>query len=471
MNRIFFILIFLISGSFISYSQTGWTLQQCIEHALKNNLSLKQAEIQTQINENNLTQSKAGWLPSLNAGMNHTYNIGRTIDRYTNTFADQQVLSQNFYISSQFTLWSGLSQVNTIKANQYSWKASVQTVEQQKNDMALSVATSFLQVVYNEELKNIAENQVKISKEQMDRTQKMADAGVLAISNVYDMKAQVANDEYTFTSTKNTYKLALLNLQQLLNLDTVNNFSIERPDIQVNGSGLIISTPSEIYQVALKNQPQIKGAEFTLISSEKTLAAARGRISPSLTMNGSIGTGYSGLAKDITGVNFTGYDTTAITTGGQYVLSPRTEVLTRPTTFNDQFKNNVNKSFGFTLTVPLFNGLQTHTSVKNAKLQVLSSKYNYDLKKQQLYKTIAQAYADAQGAFDKFNAATIALDASKQSFNFTEQKFNVGAISSFDYSTAKNRLLKAQADVLNAKFDFVFKLKVLDYYQGKPLTF
>ncbi|MBP9069210.1 MAG: TolC family protein, partial [Bacteroidia bacterium] len=172
-----------------------------------------------------------------------------------------------------------------------------------------------------------------------------------------------------------------------------------------------------------------------------------------------------------TGFNIVGYDTTAVTTGGQYVLSPRTEIVTKPIPFADQFKDNVNKSFGFTISVPLFNGLQTHTGVKNAKLNLINTRYSQELAKQNLYKTIAQAYTSAKAALSRYMANKKSVEASQASFDFADQKFNVGAISAFDYNTAKNRLLVAQSNLLQSKYDYILRLKVLDFYQGKDLTF
>ncbi len=448
----------------------NYTLQQCIELAQKNNLSIKQAELSQMTTKNNLQQTKAGILPTLNAGASHQYNIGRTIDRYTNTFANSNVLSQNFYASTNVTLWSGLSQYNSIKQSEYNLKSQQENLAQQKNDLALNVATAFLQVIYNQEMKLVSEQQIKMSNVQLDRTKKLVEAGSLAQSNLYDMQAQLATDEYNLTNANNQVKLALLNLQQLCNLDSISNFNIERPIFE-SPTGSILPNPTDIYLEALKNQHSIKSTEYSLLSAEKTLAAAKGRISPTLSFSASIGTGYSGLAKDITGVSFVGYDTTGITSGGQYVFSPRTEITTKSTSWIDQFNNNVNKSVGFQLNIPIFNGLQTSTQIKNAKLSVLNQKYAYDLNKQQLFKTIATAHTNAQVALDKYVAAQKSLEASELAFGSTEQKFNAGAISNLEFTTAKGRLLKAQADLLNAKFDFVFRIKVLDYYQGKPLTF
>ena len=214
----------------ISFSQSNiWDLQQCVDYAQKNNITLKQSEINARINKNNATQSKAAILPTVNAGAQHTYNFGRTIDRYTNTFANTQVLSQNFYISSNVVLWSGLAQYNTIKANQYQYLSSTETYLQQKNDLALNVATSYINVIFSNEILQIAQAQFKITQEQLDRTQKLADAGTLAKSAVYDLKAQLANEEANVTASDNNYQIALLTLKQLLNLDTLNNFNISKP--------------------------------------------------------------------------------------------------------------------------------------------------------------------------------------------------------------------------------------------------
>jgi outer membrane protein len=203
--------------------------------------------------------------------------------------------------------------------------------------------------------------------------------------------------------------------------------------------------------------------------SEKYLAAAKGRVSPTISLNGSIGTGYSGLAKDVVGYN------NVTDTLGYVGTTPftylRQDPIFKETPFSDQFSNNVNKSIGFTITVPLFNGLQTYTSVKNAKLTALNAKLGQDLAEQNLYKVIAQSYANARAALNKYVASKSSVEASEQSFNFAQQKFNVGAISSFDFSTAKSRLITAQSNLLQAKFDYLFKLKVLDFYQGKPLSF
>ncbi len=468
--QLFFLTLSVTATAQTKDGDAGWTLEQCIDYALKNNLNIKQSELNTEVAKNTLTQTKANTLPTLNAGAAHTYNFGRTIDRYTNTFANQMVLSQNFYAATSVTLWSGLSQYNTIKQNDLSYQSSMQAVNQQRNDLSLNVATAFLQVVYADQLMLIQKNQVEISKEQLDRTIKLADAGTVAKSNVFDIEAQLAADEYNYISAESNYKIALLTLQQLMNLDSLQNFTIQKPIVEPEGMDLANVKVNDIYNVALKNQPSIKSAELSWRSAERGLTAAKGGWSPILLFSASIGTGYSGLNYNYNPVYSTypaGYTSDSATV---FLIQPGLVQGGRKP-FVDQFKDNVNKSIGFQLNVPIFNGLRTHTSIQNSKLNVFNQKLSYDLARQQLYKNIAQAHANAVAAMEKYSSAKKATEAAEASYNFTETKFKAGAISAFDFSIAKNRVMKAQTDLLNAKFDYIFRLKVLDFYQGKPLTF
>lgn len=467
MKRFLFILLCFNFNSI--FSQQTWDLQQCINYAKNHNISLKQAALNNEINKNNTDQSKASILPSLNAGAAHAYNFGQTIDRFTNTFANTQVLSQNFYLSSNVTLWSGLSQYNNIKANEFNYLSGVERLKQQEYDLALSIANAYIGVIFSEELLKTSINQLTVTKEQLARTEKLVIAGALAKSAEYDLKAQLANEEVNATNADNNYQLSLLNLTQLMNLDSVTNFNISRPEIIIEENLSSNNSVTSIYDAALKNQPSIKSGEYQLLSADKTLAASKGRISPNLSFNASLGTGTSGLAKRETGEYY--FVTQSLeTSAGTLNYQTRVPVLEK-TPFAEQFKDNINKSIGFSLTVPLFNGLQTHTSVKNAKLSILNARFNQDLNKQNLYKNVVQAQANAKAALNKYVANKSSVDAAQESFKYAQQKFNAGAISAFDFNSAKSRLFIAESNLLQAKYDYIFKLKVLDYYQGKPLNF
>ena len=469
---IYSLLIIAITPVYFAQNGNEWDLQKCVDYAQKHNISLKQSEISTQINKNYSVQSQAAILPTINLGAQHTYNFGRTIDRYTNTFANSRVLSQNFYASSNVVLWSGLAQYNNIQATKYQYLASTETYLQLRNDLALNVATTYINVIFSEEILQIAKASHKLTEDQLARTEKLADAGTLAKSAVYDVKAQLANDDVTVTNADNNYQIAMLTLKQLLNIDTLNSFAIARPNVDILNNELALTSVQNIYETALKNQHSIKSSNYNLLATEKSLNTARGKVSPTLSITGSIGTGTSELNKKIDAVNYVGLEQAPyITASGEAIYAPKTEVISSKKSFSDQFSDNVNKSVGFTLNVPIFNGLQTVTGIKNAKLNVLNAKYSQDLVEQNLYKTIAQAYANSKAALNKFNANKASVDASEQSFMYAQQKFNVGAISTFDYNSAKTRLMNAESNLVQAKYDYIFKLKVLDYYQGKELKF
>ncbi len=464
------IAFFVLTSAFVR-SQTSWDLQQCINYALKHNISVNQAALNSEINKNNTTQSKAAVLPSLNAGVQHNYNFGQTIDRFTNTFANTEVLSQNFYVASSVVLWSGLSQYNNIKANEYNYLSSVEYVKQLQNDLSLNIANAYIGVIFSEEILKISAQQASVTAEQLERTQKLVTAGTVAKSVEYDIKAQLANEQVNVITAENNLAINMLSLRQLMNLDSVTNFTIVRPNIDVSETPLLADNIQYVYESSLKTQPSIKRGEYSILSAERALKASKGRVSPTLTFNASMGTGTSGLAKDVLGVNYVGFQPSGFTSHGDTVYTPVTQVITRKTPFNDQFKNNVNKTLGFTLNIPLFNGLQTYTSVKNAKLNALNARFTLDLAKQNLYKTISQAYVSAKAALNKYVASKASVDAANESFKYAQQKFDAGVISAFDFSTSKNRLFAAESNLLQAKYDYIFKLKVLDYYQGKPLTF
>lgn len=471
-NLSFFLFGFLF---LTSKSQSGWDLQACIDYALKHNIGLTQSALNNEVTKNNATQAKAGSLPNINAGASHIYNFGQTIDRFTNTFANTQVLSQQFYVSGNVVLWSGLSQYNNIKAAEYNYLSGVENLKQLQNNLSLNVAEAYIAVIFQDEQVKVAQNQYSVTLEQVDRTSKLVAAGASAKSNEFDVRAQLATELVTLTQAENAYQLAILNLKQIMNLDSVTNFRIARPEISLDEGQLLEDNTQFIYESSLKTQPIIKSGDYAIMSAERVLKASRGRISPTLSFNASMGTGTSGLAKDIIGVNYTGqnqligfyYDSNQFP---QPVYAPVTELQTRDKPFSDQFKDNINKSLGFTLNVPLFNGLQTHTAIKNAKIAALNAKLSQDLSKQNLYQNIVQAQTSAKAALNTYNASKMSVEAANESFKYAQQKFNAGVISAYDFSTSKNRLFSAESKLLQAKYDYIFRLKVLDYYKGKPLT-
>lgn len=470
------LLLFFFSFNIIQAQEKNqvWTLEQCIDYALKNNIQIKQSELNADLSKVNLTQSQANLLPSLNANGSHSYNIGRTIDRFTNQFADAQVLSQNFSISTDVTLFSGLQNINTIQQNRYTYLANKYDIDKMKNDISLNIATAYLQVLFAMESATNAQNQMGITASVVERTKKLVDAGSAAKGALLDVEAQLASEELNYTNAQNQLNIAYLSLAQLLNLTSTENFTIAIPELNIANQPILETSTTQIYNTAVASLPEVKSAEFKLMSADKAVKAAWGGLSPRLSFSASYGTGYSGLSKRVTGApTFQAYVPNGdITSAGDTVYTPYfSNPATEQIPYFDQYNNNVNKSFGFFLTVPLFNRLQTKTAIDRARIQKLNAELTVESTKQQIQKNIQQAYSDANAALKKYSASLKALNAMTESFKYTQQRFDVGLMNSNDYNDAKNKLIKSQSDLLQAKFDYIFKTKVLDFYQGKPLKF
>ncbi len=450
------------------------SLEACIDYALKNNIQIKQSELSIELAKVNLTQSEANLLPSLNGNASHSYNYGRTIDRFTNEFATQKVLSQNLSLSSDVTLFNGFQTINTIKQNQFGYLASKYDIDKIKNDVSLNVASAYLQILFALENAENARNQMGITNGQVERTKKLLDAGAAAKGTLLDIQAQLASEELNFTTAQNQLDIAYLTLAQLLNLGTTDGISIVKPVLTIGNETLLTSTANQIYATAVTNLPEIKSAEYNLKKSEKAIDVAWGGLSPHLAFSAAYGSGYSGISKRIVNPpQYLGYRPDGSFTSGldtvysPYFSDPTTELIP----FADQYKNNLNKSFGFYLTVPIFNRFQTRTAIDRARIQKLNAELTVESTKLQIQKSIQQAYADANGGLKKYNASLKTVDAMKESFKYTEQKFNVGMVNTIVYNDSKNKLIKAENDLIQAKYEYVFKTKVLDFYLGKPLKF
>ncbi|MEI7802384.1 MAG: TolC family protein [Bacteroidota bacterium] len=454
-----------------SHAQEKWSLEQCITFAQQNNIQLKQSELSTMLSKDSYTQSQLGLLPNLNASSSYGINTGKNIDPTSNLFVNQSIRSGNISLSTNVTLFSGFSKINEMRKAYFDFMASRYSTEQMVNDISLSVATAYLQILFAQENLTTAEATEQLSQDQVDRTKQLVDAGVLAQGSLLQIQSQKALDELNTVTAKNQLTLAKLNLQQLLNMD--HTVDIVIPDLKIPvAMAFQEMTAGTIYETALTLQPGIKSAELKLKGAEKGLAAARGAYSPSLSLFGSLSSQYSNAVKKIKDGTLT-FDTTQIGIDGftfapVYTLTPSYQFENTP--LGNQIKDNFGQGFGVSLNFPIFNGWATHTNISRSKVNMLNEQYNLDLQKQQLKKSIETAFADAVAAKDRYSAALKSESSFEQSFNYTEQKFNAGLLTSFDYVTAQNSLSKARSESLQAKFEYIFKLKVLDYYQGKPLN-
>ncbi len=466
----YLIALMLIVSTSVAHSQTEWSLERCIQYALDNNIQIKTQELNSEINTNNLTQSKLGILPSLNAGAGENFTFGRTVDPYTNQFSTDNFSSTNVQLSTSVTLFSGLQQFNSIKKAEIDERAGFLLLEQTKNNIMLAIATAYLNVLYSMDLLEVSENQLSITAQQLERTNKLVASGSLPLQNKYELEAQLANEELSVINNENQLDLAMLSLAQLLEIENIEGFAISRPDLdKINTeSGLIAM--DQIFEEALIQMPEIEYAELNYQSSEKNLSIAKGAFLPRLTLSASYGTGYSSAAKTIDDV----------TIGNPYLSGFATDNLgtildvydygfdytykTRP--FNDQFKDNASTALSFNLSIPIFNGYQTKTNVGNSKLYLEQTKLQVEQARKDLLKEIQQAYSDAQSAMKQYFATEKALESMELSFNYTQKRFDEGLLNTTDYNVAKNGLSQTEAELIRAKYDYIFKLKILDFYRG-----
>lgn len=448
-------LMLFSEGTLIS-QQKVWTLAECIGYAINNNIQIKQQVVQTEFQKNTLDLSKFKLLPTLNGQASHNYSFGRALDQTTYQYTEHQTIqSNNFYAQSSLNLFSGLQNYNTIKQNQYLVLASEQDLQNIKDNIALTVALNYLQILLNKELVSATGNQLQITLQQIEKTKKLVDAGSVARGNLLQIQSQAAQEELQFINTKNQLDIAYLNLTQLLELKTPVGFEVVIPAMSVDTNQIISGNIDDIFAVAVGTRPDVKSSQLNLNASEYGMKVARGGRSPRLSFAGTFSTGYSDIRKKILGLDLS-------------TTPPAT--LYGPYSFADQINDNVNWGIGFTLNVPILNGWQVNKNIRNSKLNNLSSQYALEGTKKQLYKNIQQAYSDAIAALKKHNASIKAVSSAEESFRYTEQKFNVGMVTSVDYNAAKTQLLNAQSDLAQSKYEYIFKTKVLDFYKGIPLN-
>lgn len=429
----------------------GWTLERCISHALENNIQIKQSVLQQESARLDKTQSLAELFPNLNASTGFNMNFGRNIDPGTNQFVNEQVNSNNFRVGSNVTLFNGLRLLNTFKQSQLDLLAAEYDLQGLSNDISMNIASAFMQVMFNEELLLVAQEQLDMSAQQLTQTQKLVEAGSVPEGNLYDVQAQVAANELQVINAENALSASVLTLKQILNLDGTVEFRIERPQTDVPIEGLANRTVGTVYDHALNNWPQIKAREQRLESARKAEQIAFATYTPTLSANGSVSTFYSSAFEDIDFVNG--------------------EVVRTPVPYGNQIDRNLSESVGLNLSIPIFNGLASRTAVKQARLGRINAELQLKDQKNQLYASVQQAYNDAQAAKRQFDASDKSVKAMELAYEYAEKRYEVGMMNSLEFNTAANNLTRARSELLRSKYDYIFKMKVLDFYQGKPITF
>ncbi len=444
---LFFVL--LLTSTF-SFSQKKWTLPTCIEYAVQNNVQIKQAELYEKIAANNTLQSGLNLLPTINSGANYNFSFGNSIDPTTYSYVNSNSQSLTTNLNASLTLINGFQKVNTIYRNKAEQEASKFDKENTVNNTVLQLTNYFLQILLNKELLKTTEKQVDISDAQLTRAKTQAKSGTLAESGLYEFEAQLARDKASMIQAKNNVAIALLQLKLALQLSDSVDFDIESPSVAENMAvNFETLDASDIYRTAVYNQPSIKSAQAKVASAIFTRKVALGSLSPTISANFSMSDNYFNKATRVVSV---------------------VPYVTEPVGFNDQFKNNFSKVVGFNLSLPILAGWSRMNNIANAKIQQQIRTFELDNQKNRLRQDIQQAYNNAKAAQESYVANDKSAAAARKSFDVYQKRFDVGLANTFELQQARTNLLRAESQLIQAKYTYVLDLKILDFYQGKPIS-
>lgn len=448
-----------------------WDLRKCVEYAMANNISVLQADVQARIVALTYEQSKLSQYPSANFQNSAGYQFGRSIDPATNQFTTERISFLNPSLNLNVDLFNWFSKKNTIAANRFQAEAYVQGVEKAKNDIALNVANAYLQILLNSEQIKISDVQVKQSVEQVNIIKKQVDAGSLPELNLAEMETQLANDSSTLITAQANYTLSILQLKALLNIDADKPFDVDIPPVElIPVEPLAELDPARVYMLATTNLPQQKINDLNLQAAAKNVAAAKGTMYPSFSLFAGLDSRYSSVKDVPKGFVSEVFDIGYVDGTNQLVktISQRPTGFTR-NTFYRQLNNNFSQAIGLGLNIPIFNGGTARTNWKKAKLNVKNVELQNELDAKTLKQDIYQAHANAVASLQKFNATSKSVETSQKAYDFAKKRFDVGLLNTIDLITNQNNLFRAKINKVSAQADYVFKMKLLEFYKGQGL--
>ena len=418
-------------------AQETWDLQRCIAHAIEHNLSIKQKEAAREQSKVELNTSQWSRLPNLNGNVGQSFNFGRALQS-DNTYGNRNTQNTNFSLGTNIPLFTGMQIPNSIALSKLNLKAATEDLNKAKEDISIQVASYFLQVLFNEELVKVARNQVKLSQEQLDKKVAFFKNGKASEAEVLEAKSRVAQDELSMVQAENNHQLALLDLSQLLELPSPEGFQISVPNIDNFSAHLTL--PEEVYALAMMNKPAIKAAQYRMQGAEKSIKIAQSAYYPQLSFGAGIGTNYYRLS----GI--------------------------QNADFGTQWEQNMNKYLQFSLSIPLFNRFQTRNRVKSARIQHQALSWQLEESKKALYKEIQQAYYNALASESKYKSSLSASESAEASFKLMSEKYANGKASATEYNEMRTVWMKSLSDGIQAKYEFIYRSKILDFYKGIPLT-
>lgn len=455
---------------------TPYSLKECIDYAIKNNVSLKQSGLQIEASQVGLEQSRWAQYPSLNAQYNLNSNFGRNVDPFSNNIVTQGIGTNNLGIAAGVPIYNAYRLKNQIEVSKLGVEAAQMDLNTQINNISLQVAVAYLNVLSSEDLIEVAQKQAEVTKIQLDRTQKLVNAGALAETNLFDLEAQSANDELQLVNARNSYESAILTLKQAMNLPS--NQSIKPIRIQIPNPSISAypKTSSAIYDDAIGYLPEVKASQIRIRRADKNIAIAQSLGKPTISASGSLGSNYSTFARNLVALDPTFQEIpVSATVGGQvvpFVLNfPQQNFDRVRIPYFNQIGNNYNINFGISARIPIFNGYNQKYQTQTARIQKRQSETDADNIKLQIRQNIDQAYINMLNAEKKYTATMAQVEALEKSFLAAESRFSAGSGTFVDYNLAKTNLDRAKANLVQTKYDYAFRIKILDFYQNKPLSF
>jgi outer membrane protein len=444
MIRTIFTLAYLLLMALFAtlHAQDLWTLDKCINYAHDNNIQIKQSTLNTQYQLNMLKEKKNSRLPNLNGQVSQNLNFGRSLT-YLNTYENVNSSQTDFGLGTQLTVFQGMQINNTIKKTEFDLKASFEDLAKAKDDLSLNIASTFLEILFAKELVKVSEDQILITNQQLKQSQEKVNAGSLASGALLEIEAQAAREELNIVDAKNQLQLAKLKLAQMLEIVFTDKFDVEIPILPEIGAQSSVTTSQDVYLTAVKQRPEIRGAEYRYQSTEMQLKMAQGVFYPTLSFYANYYNNYNNKYKDIKGTSIS---------------------------FGDQLSNNQRKGLGLQLNIPIFNRFLTKLQVDNAKIQVLTTQLDLEGTKKVLRQEIETAQTTALTSYNRYKSTEKAVTSMREAFRYSEEKFNVGMVNAVEYNTAKTNMVKASSDLLRAKYEFIFRSKILDFYRGIPIS-
>ena len=420
-------------------AQEAWSLEKCIDYAIEHNLTVKQQEAARDKNAIDLNTARWSRLPDLNGSASHSFNFGRSLQS-NNTYQSINTQSTGFSVSTSIPLFTGMQIPNTVALSKLNLQAAVEDLNKAKEDISIQVTSAYLQVLFNQELAKVAHDQAALSKEMLAQKEAFFRNGKASESEWLEAKARVAQDRLSAVQADNSLSLALLDLSQLLELPSPDNFRIAAPDVKMERLEKGLTSPADIYNQAVLTKPAVMAAMYRLQGAAKSVKIAQSAWYPQLSFGAGLSTNY-------------------------YKMSGRENAR-----FRTQLRDNFSQYVGFSLSVPIFNRLSTRNKVRSARLDQTTLAWQLEETKKSLYKEIQQAYYNAANSRTQYYSSKTAQEAAESSFELMKKKYINGKANATEYNEARTNWMKALSDCIQAKYEYLFRTKILDFYKGTPLT-